>query len=285
MACGGRDDRVRRAVATAKDSRRHFHRLLADPTSPSMSAALPPILESWFAGRGWAPRSHQRAMLAAARRGDHALLVAPTGAGKTLAGFLPTLADAAQGSVEGLHTLYISPLKALAVDIQRNLKAPIDEIGLDLTVETRTGDTLCDPDHPVILEKMEFPEPVIEIAIEPKSKADQEKLGVALAKLAAEDPSFRVKTDEESGQTIISGMGELHLDILVDRMRREFTVEANIGKPQVAYRETIKNSCEIEGKFVRQSGGRGQYGHVWIKFEPAEDSGELFLERGCFTII
>jgi elongation factor G len=125
---------------------------------------------------------------------------------------------------------------------------------------------------------MEFPEPVISVAVEPRTKADQEKMGVALGKLAQEDPSFRVKTDEESGQTIISGMGELHLDILVDRMRREFTVEANIGKPQVAYRETIKNSCEIEGKFVRQSGGRGQYGHVWIKFEPAEDSGAEGLE-------
>ena len=118
---------------------------------------------------------------------------------------------------------------------------------------------------------MEFPEPVISVAVEPRSQADQEKMGVALGKLAQEDPSFRVKTDEESGQTIISGMGELHLDILVDRMRREFDVEANIGKPQVAYRETIRNTCEIEGKFVRQSGGRGQYGHVWLKFEPAED--------------
>jgi elongation factor G len=125
---------------------------------------------------------------------------------------------------------------------------------------------------------MEFPEPVISVAVEPKSQADQEKMGVALSKLAQEDPSFRVKTDEESGQTIISGMGELHLDILVDRMRREFTVEANIGKPQVAYRETIRNHCEIEGKFVRQSGGRGQYGHVWLKFEPAEDAGAEGLE-------
>ena len=116
------------------------------------------------------------------------------------------------------------------------------------------------------------------MAVEPRSQADQEKMGVALGKLAQEDPSFRVKTDEESGQTIISGMGELHLDILVDRMRREFDVEANIGKPQVAYRETIQNACEIEGKFVRQSGGRGQYGHVWVKFEPAEDSGAEGLE-------
>ena len=137
--------------------------------------------------------------------------------------------------------------------------------------DTTTGDTLCDPANPIVLERMEFPEPVISVAVEPKSKADQEKMGVALGKLAQEDPSFRVKTDEETGQTIISGMGELHLDIIVDRMRREFNVEANIGKPQVAYRERIRNRCEIEGKFVRQSGGRGQYGHIWIRFEPAED--------------
>ncbi|MGB2045934.1 MAG: elongation factor G, partial [Porticoccaceae bacterium] len=140
------------------------------------------------------------------------------------------------------------------------------------------GDTLCAESDKIVLERMEFPEPVISVAVEPRSQADQEKMGVALGKLAQEDPSFRVKTDEESGQTIISGMGELHLDILVDRMRREFDVEANIGKPQVAYRETIQNACEIEGKFVRQSGGRGQYGHVWVKFEPAEDSGAEGLE-------
>ena len=144
--------------------------------------------------------------------------------------------------------------------------------------DTTTGDTLCAESNKIILERMEFPEPVISVAVEPRTKADQEKMGVALGKLAQEDPSFRVKTDEESGQTIISGMGELHLDILVDRMRREFTVEANIGKPQVAYREAIRNTCEIEGKFVRQSGGRGQYGHVWIKFEPAEDAGAEGLE-------
>jgi len=137
--------------------------------------------------------------------------------------------------------------------------------------DVTTGDTLCDPDNVIVLERMEFPEPVISVAVEPKSKPDQEKMGLALGKLAQEDPSFRVKTDEESGQTIISGMGELHLDILVDRMRREFSVEANIGKPQVAYREAITNICEIEGKFVRQSGGRGQYGHVWVKFEPNND--------------
>ncbi|MGF1685367.1 elongation factor G [Photobacterium japonica] len=143
-----------------------------------------------------------------------------------------------------------------------------------------TGDTLCDMDHKVILERMEFPEPVIQIAVEPRSKADQEKMGVALGKLAAEDPSFRVETDEESGQTLISGMGELHLDIIVDRMKREFSVECNVGKPQVAYRETIRGKTEVEGKFVRQSGGRGQYGHVWLKIEPAElDEGFVFVDE------
>ena len=144
--------------------------------------------------------------------------------------------------------------------------------------DVTTGDTLCAENGKIVLERMEFPEPVISVAVEPRSQADQEKMGVALGKLAQEDPSFKVKTDEESGQTIISGMGELHLDILVDRMRREFSVEANIGKPQVAYRETILNNCEIEGKFIRQSGGRGQYGHVWLKFEPAEDAGAEGLE-------
>ena len=144
--------------------------------------------------------------------------------------------------------------------------------------DVTTGDTLCDQDHRIALERMEFPEPVISVAVEPRSQADQEKMGIALGKLAQEDPSFRVKTDEETGQTIISGMGELHLDIIVDRMKREFSVEANIGKPQVAYRETIRNSTEIEGKFVRQSGGRGQYGHVWVKFEPAEDENAEGLE-------
>ena len=144
--------------------------------------------------------------------------------------------------------------------------------------DVTTGDTLCDANNAVVLERMEFPEPVISVAVEPRSQADQEKMGLALSKLAQEDPSFRVKTDEETGQTIISGMGELHLDIIVDRMRREFSVEANIGKPQVAYRERIRNTAEIEGKFVRQSGGRGQYGHVWIRFEPAEDAGAEGLE-------
>ena len=143
-----------------------------------------------------------------------------------------------------------------------------------------TGDTLCDENHKIILERMEFPEPVISVAVEPKSKADQEKMGVALGKLAQEDPSFRVRTDEESGQTIISGMGELHLDIIVDRMRREFKVEANIGKPQVAYRECIRKPVDVEGKFVRQSGGRGQYGHVKLKLEPLpldDEEGENFI--------
>ena len=136
--------------------------------------------------------------------------------------------------------------------------------------ECTTGETLCDPEAPIILERMEFPEPVIHVAVEPKTKADQEKMGLALNRLAAEDPSFRVRTDEESGQTIISGMGELHLEIIVDRMKREFSVEANVGAPQVAYRECIKKAVEQEGKFVKQSGGRGQFGHVWLKIEPNE---------------
>ncbi len=136
--------------------------------------------------------------------------------------------------------------------------------------DVTTGDTLCDPNNIIILERMEFPEPVISVAVEPRTQADQEKMGIALGKLAHEDPSFRVKTDEESGQTIISGMGELHLDIIVDRMQREFGVEANVGAPQVAYRETIRKKVEAEGKFIRQSGGRGQYGHVWLRLEPQE---------------
>jgi elongation factor G len=147
--------------------------------------------------------------------------------------------------------------------------------------DVTTGDTLCDLKKPIILEKMTFPEPVISVAVEPKTKTDQEKMSTALGRLAQEDPSFRVNSDEESGQTIISGMGELHLDVLVDRMKREFDVEANIGKPQVAYRETIKKDVESEGKFVRQSGGKGQYGHVWLKIEPLgesekEDENEVF---------
>jgi elongation factor G len=145
--------------------------------------------------------------------------------------------------------------------------------------DTITGDTLCDEKHPVILESMNFPEPVISIAVEPKTKADQDKMGVALSKLAEEDPTFRYYTDEETGQTIIQGMGELHLEIIVDRMLREFKVETNVGKPQVAYRETFRTAAKVEGKFVRQSGGRGQYGHVWIEFEPLEPGSGFQFEN------
>ena len=144
--------------------------------------------------------------------------------------------------------------------------------------DTFTGDTLCDEKSKVILEKMTFPEPVIELAIEPKSKADQEKMSLALQKLAKEDPSFRASTNHETGQTIIAGMGELHLEVLVDRMRREFDVECNVGKPQVAYRETLTQTAECEGKYIKQSGGRGQYGHVWVKFEPNKDKGYEFVD-------
>ncbi|MFD1260892.1 elongation factor G [Entomomonas asaccharolytica] len=166
------------------------------------------------------------------------------------------------------------------VQMHANDRKEIDEVRAgDIAAligmkDVTTGDTLCDNDKQIILERMDFPEPVISVAVEPKTKADQEKMGLALSKLAQEDPSFRVKTDEESGQTIISGMGELHLDIIVDRMKREFGVEANIGKPQVAYREAIRNTCEVEGKYVRQSGGRGQYGHCWIRFAPADEGQE-----------
>ncbi|MCI6350275.1 MAG: elongation factor G [Tenericutes bacterium] len=145
--------------------------------------------------------------------------------------------------------------------------------------DTFTGDTLCDEKSKVILEKMTFPEPVIELAIEPKSKADQEKMSLALQKLAKEDPSFRASTNHETGQTIIAGMGELHLEVLVDRMRREFDVECNVGKPQVAYRETLTQTAECEGKYIKQSGGRGQYGHVWVKFEPNKDKGYEFVDE------
>jgi len=145
--------------------------------------------------------------------------------------------------------------------------------------DTTTGDTLCDEKHPVILESMNFPEPVIEVAIEPKTKNDQDKLGVALSKLSEEDPTFRAYTDEETGQTIIAGMGELHLEIIVDRLKREFKVETNVGKPQVAYRETFRTPARVEGKFVRQSGGRGQYGHVWIEFEPLEQGAGFVFEN------
>lgn len=162
------------------------------------------------------------------------------------------------------------------VQMHANTREEIDEVYAgDIAAcvglkEVTTGETLCDIDKPIILERMEFPEPVISVAIEPKTKADQEKMGVALGRLAQEDPSFRVHTDEETGQTIISGMGELHLEIIVDRMQREFKVEANVGAPQVAYREALRESVEQEGKFVRQSGGRGQYGHVWLRIEPQE---------------
>jgi len=149
-------------------------------------------------------------------------------------------------------------------------------VGLKNTI---TGDTLCDEDKPIILESLQFSEPVISIAIEPKTKADQERLGISLNKLAMEDPSFRVKYDDETGQTIISGMGELHLEIIVDRLRREFKVDANVGRPEVAYKETISTSSRAEGKFIRQTGGRGQYGHVKIKVDPLErDSGFKFID-------
>ena len=144
---------------------------------------------------------------------------------------------------------------------------------------TTTGDTLCDEKKPIILESLVVPEPVIQLAVEPKSKADQDKMGLALQKLAEEDPTFKVHTDHETGQTVIAGMGELHLDVLVDRMKREFNVEANVGKPQVAYRETIKQAAECEGKYIKQSGGRGQYGHVWVKFEPNPDKGYEFVDQ------
>jgi len=143
---------------------------------------------------------------------------------------------------------------------------------------TTTGDTLCDEKKPIILESIDVPEPVIELAIEPKSKADQDKMAIALGKLAEEDPTFKVRTDVETGQTIIAGIGELHLDVLVDRMRREFSVDANVGKPQVAYRETITQAGDCEGKYIKQSGGRGNYGHVWINFEPNPDKGYEYVD-------
>jgi elongation factor G len=162
------------------------------------------------------------------------------------------------------------------VQMHANERQEVDEIlAGDIAAciglkDVTTGESLCDPNRPIILERMIFPEPVIHVAVEPKTKVDQEKMGIALGRLAAEDPSFRVRTDEESGQTIMSGMGELHLEILVDRMKREFGVEANVGAPQVAYREAIRKSVEVEGKYAKQTGGRGQYGHVWIKMEPNE---------------
>jgi elongation factor G len=146
--------------------------------------------------------------------------------------------------------------------------------------DTFTGATLSDPSHPIILESITFPEPPVSIAVEPKTKSDQEKMGIALQRLAEEDPTFRIHTDEETGQTIMSGMGELHLDILIDRMKREFKVEANIGEPQVAFRETIKGTSDVQGKHIKQSGGRGQYGDVWIKFEPNEPGkGFVFIDE------
>jgi len=196
-----------------------------------------------------------------------------------------TFFRAYSGSLNSGDTVY-NPLKhkkervGRMVQMHANSREEIKEvlagdiaaaIGLK---DVTTGETLCDLKNIVTLEKMDFPEPVISVAVEPKSKADQEKMSIALGKLAQEDPSFRVETDEESGQTIISGMGELHLDVLVDRMRREFSVEANIGKPQVAYRETIRKQVNIEGKHVKQSGGRGQYGHVWLRLEPLDHDSE-----------
>ena len=170
------------------------------------------------------------------------------------------------------------------VQMHANERQDLDEIRAgDIAAcvglkDVTTGDTLCDEKNIITLERMEFPEPVISLAVEPKTKADQEKMSVALGRLAKEDPSFRVRTDEESGQTIISGMGELHLDIIVDRMKREFNVEANIGAPQVAYRETIRQSVEVEGKFVRQTGGRGKFGHVWLRLEPLDPTGDVEYE-------
>ncbi|UNU74018.1 elongation factor G [Moraxella nasovis] len=170
------------------------------------------------------------------------------------------------------------------VEMHANSQNEVDEVRAGDIValvglkDVTTGDTLCDNDNIITLERMEFPDPVISLAVEPKTKADQEKMSIALGRLAKEDPSFRVRTDEESGQTIISGMGELHLDIIVDRMKREFGVEANIGAPQVAYRETIRQTVEVEGKFVRQTGGRGKFGHVWLRLEPLDPEGEVEYE-------
>ncbi len=180
--------------------------------------------------------------------------------------------DAVYNSVKGKKERFGRIVQMHAKDREELKEVRAGDIAAAIGLkDVTTGDTLCDPNHVIILERMDFPEPVISIAVEPRSKADQEKMGIALGKLAAEDPSFRVKTDEETGQTIISGMGELHLDIIVDRMKREFSVDCNVGKPQVAYRETIRKAVEVEGKFVRQSGGRGQYGHVWLKVEPNEE--------------
>ncbi|WLD57787.1 elongation factor G [Salinispirillum sp. LH 10-3-1] len=188
--------------------------------------------------------------------------------------------DAVVNSVKGKKERVGRMVQMHANDRQEIKEVRAGDIAALVGIKTvTTGDTLCDPDNVITLERMEFPEPVIHVAVEPKTKTDQEKMGVALGKLAQEDPSFRVRTDEESGQTIIGGMGELHLDIIVDRMKREFKVEANIGAPQVAYREKIRSACEVESKFVRQSGGRGQYGHVVVRFEPAEGDGLEFVNE------
>lgn len=188
--------------------------------------------------------------------------------------------DAVVNSVKGKKERVGRMVQMHANDRQEIKEVRAGDIAALVGIKTvTTGDTLCDPDNVITLERMDFPEPVIHVAVEPKSKADQEKMGIALGKLAQEDPSFRVRTDEESGQTIIGGMGELHLDIIVDRMKREFKVEANIGAPQVAYREKIRSACEVESKFVRQSGGRGQYGHVVVRFEPAEGDGLEFVNE------
>jgi len=199
-----------------------------------------------------------------------------------------TFIRASSGVLNSGDTVY-NPIKGKKERIGRllqmhaNERAEIKEVRAgDIAAcvglkEVTTGETLCDPDNVILLERMVFPEPVISQAVEPKTKADQEKMGIALGRLAQEDPSFRVRTDEESGQTIISGMGELHLEIIVDRMKREFGVEASVGKPQVAYRETIRKTVdEVEGKFIKQSGGRGQYGHVVLKVEPLEAGGPGF---------
>ncbi len=173
------------------------------------------------------------------------------------------------GAARGFYP-YPFPLKPFSLAITYSIIFAGDIAAAVGLKDATTGDTLCDPNKIITLERMIFPEPVIHVAVEPKTKVDQEKMGMALNRLAQEDPSFRVRSDEESGQTIISGMGELHLEVLVERMKREFGVEANVGAPQVAYREAIRKSVEVEGKFVKQSGGRGQYGHVWLRIEPNE---------------
>jgi len=189
--------------------------------------------------------------------------------------------DAVYNSVKGKRERFGRIVQMHAKDREELKEVRAGDIAAAIGLkDVTTGDTLCDPNNVITLERMEFPEPVISIAVEPRSLPDQEKMGIALGKLAAEDPSFKVNTDAESGQTIISGMGELHLDIIVDRMKREFNVECNVGKPQVAYRETVRNKVDVEGKFVRQSGGRGQFGHVWLTIEPNEEgAGYQFINK------